>query len=60
MPMIKLDRDLLLERIYEIRSKIDPDTQKEILAKIEDLVELISQSDLAEITASYPKIKFAR
>lgn len=60
MPMIKLDRDLLLERIYEIRSKIDPDTQKETLAKIEDLVELIAQCDLAEITASYPKIKFAR
>ena len=59
MPVIKVDRDIVLDKIYECRGKIDF-TNKDALKAISELVDLIVHAQDAENQAVYPKIKIGR
>lgn len=59
MPVIKIDRDVLLDKVYECRGKIDF-TNKEALDTIEKIVDMIVNSQLADNQSLYPKIKIGR
>jgi len=59
MPIVKIDRDIVLDKIYECRGKIDF-TNSEALKKISELVDLIVHAQDAENQAVYPKIKIGR
>jgi hypothetical protein len=59
MPLIKIDRDFILDKIYECRGKIDYEN-KDALEHIIQLVDLIIQAPLADNQSVYPKIKISR
>ncbi len=59
MPIIKIDRDMLLDKIYEGRGKVDF-TNKEALDIIKEIVDLIIHSPEADSQSMYPKIKIGR
>jgi hypothetical protein len=59
MPYIKVDRDTILDKIYECRGKIDF-TNVEALKIIGELVDLIIHSPQTESQAAYPKISVRR
>lgn len=54
MPIVKIDRDAILDKIYECRGAIDH-KNKDALKKIVELVEMISKSPDAE--NEYPRIR---
>ena len=54
MPIVKIDRDTVLDKIYELRGTIDPEN-RDAAKKIVELVELISKSPDAE--NEYPRIR---
>ena len=59
MPVIKIDRDIALDKIYECRGKIDF-TNKEALKLLSELVDFIIHAPEAEEKGMYPKIKIGR
>jgi len=59
MPLVKIDRDYVLDRIYECRGAIDY-TNHDALEKLSEIINLIVQAPLAESQANLPKIKIAR
>lgn len=59
MPAVKIDRDFVLDKIYECRGKIDFNN-KEALKLLSDLIDLIIHSPEAENQGMYPKIKIGR
>ena len=59
MPVVKIDRDIVLDKIYECRGKIDF-TNTEALKKISELVDLIVHAQDAENQAQYPTIRIRR
>lgn len=58
MPFITIDRDVLIDKIYEFRGQIEPDN-KEAQKKIEELISLIASAPLEEKSA-YPRIRMSR
>ena len=59
MPLIKIDRDFVLDKIYEIRGTIDF-TNDVALKKISELVDIIIHSAEADSQSNYPTIRFGR
>lgn len=59
MPLIKIERDMLIDKVYECRSKIDVENE-EALKKLSELVDLIVHAPLSDNQAVYPKIKIGR
>ena len=59
MPLVKIDRDYLLDRIYECRGKIDY-TNQEALEKLSEIINLIVMAPLSDSQNNLPKIKIAR
>ncbi len=59
MPVIKMDRDIILDKVYECRSKIDFSNNEAIKA-IGELVGLIIHSPESDNQSMFPKIKISR
>jgi hypothetical protein len=59
MPLVRIDRDYVLDRVYECRGKIDY-TNHEALEKLTEIINLIVMAPLAESQANLPKIKISR
>jgi hypothetical protein len=59
MPLIKLDRDTALDKVYEIRSKIDFDN-KEAMNLITQLIDYIIHCPQIESQNNYPTIRVRR
>ncbi len=59
MPVIKIDRDILLDKVYECRSKIDF-TNNDAIKAIGDLVDLIIHAPESDNQSLFPKIKISR
>lgn len=59
MPLIKVDRDTTLDKIYEIRSKIDFDN-KEALTLISQLVDYVIHCPELESQNNLPIIRVRR
>lgn len=59
MPLIKIERDMLIDKVYECRSKIDVENV-EAMKIISELVDLIVYAPLSDNQAAYPKIKIGR
>ena len=57
--LIKVDKDTLLDKIYELRSKIDF-TNSEALEKITELIDIVVKSPDGENQSTMPKIRFGR
>jgi hypothetical protein len=59
MPYIKVDRDTVLDKVYECRSKIDF-TNSEALKAISELVDIIIHAPQNESQANLPRIRIGR
>jgi hypothetical protein len=59
MPLVKIDRDTALDKVYELRSKIDFDN-KEALQVITELIDYIIKSPESENQSNYPSIRIRR
>jgi hypothetical protein len=59
MPFAKIDRDLVLDKIYECRGKIDPQN-REALEKISELIDMIVYTEEPDPERVYPKIRIRR
>lgn len=59
MPFIKVERDYLLDKIYECRGQIDF-SNADALKKLSEIVDMIVQAPLSESQANYPRIKISR
>lgn len=59
MAMIKIDRDFILEKVYECRSKIEV-TNKDALDVIDKIVDIIIHSPESENKANLPTIRIRR
>ena len=59
MPLIKIDRDTTLDKIYEIRSKIDFDN-KDALLLISQLVDYVVHCPESDSQNNYPTIRVRR
>lgn len=59
MPIVKIDRDMVLDKIYECRGQIDF-TNQDALKKLSELMDIIIHAPDADNQAMYPKIKFGR
>lgn len=59
MPVIKIDRDILLDKVYECRGKIDF-SNNEAIKVIGELVDLIIHAPESDNQSMFPKIKISR
>jgi len=59
MPVLNIDRDSLLDKVYELRSKLDFD-DKEAMSALQSLLDFIIQSESKEATQPRLKIKISR
>lgn len=59
MPYVKVDRDTILDKIYECRSKIDFDN-KDALKIISELVDIVIKSPEPDNKANLPTIRIGR
>jgi hypothetical protein len=59
MALAKIDRDLVLDKIYELRSTVEPEN-KQTLTKINELIEMIVYTEEAKPDKVYPEIRFRR
>lgn len=59
MPLIKIDRDTTLDKIYELRGKIDFDN-KEAMKLIGELVDYIIHSPESDSQSNFPSIRVRR
>jgi hypothetical protein len=59
MPLIKIERDTVLDKVYELRGKIDP-TDFEAMQKLNELIDLIVYAPESETQAAFPKIRIRR
>ncbi len=59
MPVIKIDRDMLLDKVYECRGKIDF-SNNEAIKVISELVDLIIHAPDSDSQSMLPKIKIGR
>jgi stage III sporulation protein SpoIIIAA len=59
MVLIKIDRDLILEKVYECRGKIEV-TNKDALEIIDKLMDLIIHAPESENKSNYPTIRVRR
>lgn len=58
MDFIKVDRDLILNKLYECRGKINHEN-REVLTIINDIEDLLIQSETLNTNSKYPKIRFS-
>jgi len=56
MALAKIDRDIVLDKIYELRGQIEPDNRE----ALQKLNELIVYTEEAKPDAVYPQIRFRR
>lgn len=59
MPLIKVDRDTTLDKIYELRSRIDFDN-KDALNLISQLIDYVIHAPELESQNNYPTIRVRR
>jgi hypothetical protein len=59
MALAKIDRDLVLDKIYELRGTIDP-LNRESMQKIQELIDMIVYTEEAQQDRVYPQIRFRR
>lgn len=59
MNSIKLERDFILDKLYECRAEIDYNN-KLALNKLNEIVDIIVQAEVIENKPKYPKIRFGR
>ena len=59
MGLAKIDRDLVLDKIYELRSTVEPENT-ETLTKINELIAMIVYTEEAKPGKVYPEIRFRR
>ena len=59
MALAKIDRDIVLDKIYELRGLIEPDN-REALQKLNELIEMIVYTEEAKPDAVYPQLRFRR
>lgn len=59
MDLIKLERDYLLDKIYECRGKIDYNNY-EALDKLNEIIDIVVMAEIVENKPKYPKIRFGR
>ena len=59
MPYIKVDRDTVLDKIYDCRSKIDF-TNTDALKLISELVDIVIHSPQDDNQSNLPKIRIGR
>ncbi|NBO22661.1 hypothetical protein EBU94_04890 [bacterium] len=59
MSLIKIERDTVLDKIYELRGKIDP-TDFETMQKVTELIDMIVYAPESETQAAFPKIRIRR
>jgi hypothetical protein len=57
MPLVKLDRDMVVEDLYRLRSLIQPEND-EARRAVMDLVDVVTKAALAEEnTGSFPRLR---
>lgn len=59
MALAKIDRDLVLDKIYELRSTVEPNNTA-TMQKINELIEMIVYTEEAKPDRVYPEIRFRR
>lgn len=59
MGLIKIDRDLILEKVYECRGKTEI-TNKDALEIIDKIIDYIIHAPESENKSSYPTIRVRR
>jgi hypothetical protein len=59
MPILNIDRDSLLDKVYELRSKLNFD-DKESMSALQSLLDFIIQSESKEATQPRLKMKISR
>lgn len=59
MPILNIDRDSLLDKVYELRSKLNFD-DKDAMTALQNLVDFIIQSESKEANQPRLKIKISR
>jgi hypothetical protein len=59
MALAKIDRDIVLDKIYELRGTLEPEN-REAMQKLQELIDMIVYTEEAKPDRVYPQIRFRR